>query len=99
MNRDKKYFTKLKQWQDDFFKQPVIYYVMITSKKHKWELSDNFYDSEESAQIEVEWLKKYLNFEAIVVKEHIHNLELSQRRWNGNFIDAEEFKQYYEENK
>ena len=65
-------------WQTEFNQQPEIYFTW--DYKHD-EPTGNYYDSEEAAQIEVNWAKNK-GTHLQIFSTHIHSLKLSKDRWN-----------------
>jgi hypothetical protein len=61
------------EWQQEFRKQPLIYYIQIEG-----EVTGNFYFDEEGAKLE----KDFLGKKARICKANIHSFDLAKRRWN-----------------
>ena len=64
------------EWQQRFQQQPRIYFT----KDKKYREIQNFYDSREAAQCEVEYEKK-IGCRMTVGSMNIHNLALAKERW------------------
>lgn len=63
-------------WQRRFFAQPVVWFVM-----HGEDVG-NMYESEEAAQIEVDWHRARNRHARVrIAKSHIHSLGLARERW------------------
>ena len=76
--------NKLVKWQERFFAQPCVFFT--EEKDHDgqmivWEVTGNFYATREAAEIEVAWAKKQGKHQR-VQSGHLHDLALSEERWN-----------------
>ena len=65
------------KWQQDFAGQSKIYWVTGSTGYP----TGNFYDSEEAARLEVDWIKRVDKRTAVISSSCIHDLDLAKRRW------------------
>lgn len=71
----------LREWQQEFKTQPVVYEVYIWFEGTQ-ESTGNIYDCEAAAQLEVDWINaRRPRHRPKLVRRNVHNLDLSQRRW------------------
>lgn len=71
---------QIMDWQKEFRSQPRIYWT--ESYCEGWECTGNYYESEEAAQPELDFAKRYKR-RLRLASGNIHTLALSQQRWNG----------------
>lgn len=64
------------EWQRRFFAQPKVWMTVDSEGTPV-----NIYDSEEAANVEMEWRRQHKERGYRVVYQFVHSLELSKDRW------------------
>jgi len=68
-----------KAWQDEFKAQPVVWATWY--RIDGFEEIGDLYDSNEGAQLEVDWCKRKGKRPPRIGSLHIHSLKLAMDRW------------------